>query len=241
MKKQLSIYLSMGYPKLDTALHLVPKLEKEGVDFLELGLPFSDPLADGETIQNTSSIALKNGMNIDLYFEQVKELRKSVKMPFIFMGYYNSVLSYGVERFLDKCRESGINGLIIPDLPIEEFNTTIEPNLNGLKFHFLITPKTEIDRIRYYDKLSNGFIYAISSNATTGESSAIDEGKKAYFQDLQKLNLVNDVCVGFGISSKQDVDDVYQHGFGAIIGSKFLKCLAIGEDEAINFIKEIRA
>lgn len=241
MKKQLSIYLSMGYPELETALSLVPKLEKEGVDFMELGLPFSDPLADGETIQNTSSIALKNGMNIDIYFEQVRELRKSVKMPFVFMGYYNSVLSYGVERFLNKCRETGINGLIIPDLPIEEFKSSIEPNLHGLNFHFLITPKTEIDRINDYDKLSKGFIYAISSNATTGSLLNSNNQKDKYFKFLQDLNLNNDVCVGFGISSKQDVEEVYQHGFGAIIGSKFLKCLAIGEDEGINFIKEIRA
>lgn len=238
--KSISIYLTMGYPHLETALHLVPRLEAAGVDFLELGMPFSDPLADGETIQKSSARALKNGMNLDIYFEQVQTLRKTVKIPFIFMGYYNSVMAYGVDRFLHQCKTLGINGLIIPDLPLEEYELKFEPVLGKLDFHFLITPQTNENRIVKVASLQKGFIYAISSNNITGVNLSFDNQLNDYLYKLKKMNLKNEICVGFGLKSKAKIDRVHQYGFGAIIGSHFLKLLAEGEDKAMEFIKNIK-
>lgn len=224
-KKLLSIYFTAGYPNIDDTVSIIQNLEKSGVDMIEIGLPFSDPLADGPTIQASSTAALKNGMTTEKLFEQIKDIRKSVAIPLIVMGYFNPVLQYGVEAFCKKCQEIGIDGLILPDLPADvydaEYKTIFEKF--GLINVFLITPQTSEERIRYIDSISNGFIYMVSSASTTGAQSGFGEEQTKYFERISKMNLKNPQIVGFGISNSETFTQATTYTKGAIIGSAFIK------------------
>ena len=226
-KKLLSIYFTAGYPELNDTVSIIQDLEKSGIDMIEIGLPFSDPLADGPTIQASSTQALKNGMTTSLLFDQLENIRESVSIPLLIMGYFNPILQYGVEAFCKKCQEIGIDGLIIPDLPVdvyhEEYQTTFEKY--GLINVFLITPQTSNERIDYIDSISNGFIYMVSSASTTGAKSGFGEEQTNYFERIGSMNLNNPQIVGFGISNNDTFTQATKHAKGAIIGSAFIKHL----------------
>ncbi len=224
-KKLLSIYFTAGYPNIDDTVKIIQDLEKNGVDMIEIGLPFSDPLADGPTIQDSSTKALKNGMTTELLFNQIKDIRASVKIPLIIMGYFNPMFQYGVEVFCKKCQDIGIDGLIIPDLPVdvyhEEYQAIFEKyNLANI---FLITPQTSDERIKYIDSISNGFIYMVSSASTTGAKSGFGDEQTQYFKRIDDLNLKNPQIVGFGISNNDTFTQATKYAKGAIIGSAFVK------------------
>ena len=241
-KKLLSIYFTAGYPSLDDTVSIIQNLEKSGVDMIEIGLPFSDPLADGPTIQASSTQALKNGMTTEMLFDQLKDIRKSVKIPLIIMGYFNPMLQYGVEEFCKKCQKLGIDGLIIPDLPVdvyhEEYQATFEKY--GLINVFLITPQTSEERIRYIDSISNGFIYMVSSASTTGAKSGFGIEQRNYFKRIADMNLNNSQIVGFGISNSETFTQATEYANGAIIGSAFIKHLSKhGIDKTDSFVKQI--
>ena len=226
-KKLLSIYFSAGYPSLNDTVKIIQDLEKSGVDMIEIGLPFSDPLADGPTIQESSTQALHNGMTTKLLFEQLTTIRETVKIPLIIMGYFNPMLQYGVEEFCKKCAEIGIDGLIIPDLPVaiyaDDYKAIFEKY--GLINVFLITPQTSEDRIRFIDSVSNGFIYMVSSASVTGSQSGFGSSQESYFKRIADMNLKNPQIVGFGISDKTSFNQATQYAKGAIIGSAFIKNL----------------
>lgn len=242
-KKLLSIYFTAGYPKPDDTVTIIQELEKNGVDMIEIGLPFSDPLADGPTIQESSTKALKSGMTTLKLFEQLKDIRKSVSIPLLIMGYFNPILQFGVEEFCKKCAETGIDGLIIPDLPVdvyrEKYKTIFEKyNLINV---FLITPQTSKERIRFIDSVSNGFIYMVSSASITGTTKGFGEETKAYFERISEMNLNNPQIIGFGISDKESFAQATQFSKGAIIGSAFIKHLnENGTGKISGFVKEIR-
>ena len=226
-KKLLSIYFSAGYPSLNDTVKIIQDLEKSGVDMIEIGLPFSDPLADGPTIQESSTQALHNGMTTKLLFEQLTTIRETVKIPLIIMGYFNPMLQYGVEEFCKKCAEIGIDGLIIPDLPVaiyaDDYKAIFEKY--GLINVFLITPQTSEDRILFIDSVSNGFIYMVSSASVTGSQSGFGSSQESYFKRIADMNLKNPQIVGFGISDKTTFNQATQYAKGAIIGSAFIKNL----------------
>ena len=239
----LSIYFSAGYPNLNDTAGIIEQLEKSGVDLIEIGLPFSDPLADGPTIQNSATEALKNGMSSQLLFSQIKDIRKTVQIPLIIMGYFNPIIQYGVEAFCQKCAEVGIDGLIIPDLPlevyIEEYKTLFEKY--GLINVLLITPQTSDDRIRLIDSVSEGFIYTVSSASVTGNSTGFGKKQEDYFKRIQNLNLKSPQLIGFGIHDKNTFDKASAFAKGGIIGSAFIKHLTENGVENIgNFVKAIR-
>lgn len=242
-KKLLSIYFTAGYPRLDDTVPIIEELEKHGVDMIEVGLPFSDPLADGPTIQESSTTALKNGMNSALLFEQLKDIRKTVSIPLIIMGYFNPILQYGVEEFCRECSNIGIDGLILPDLPVdvyqEEYKTIFKKH--GLINVFLITPQTSELRIRQIDAASDGFIYMVSSSSTTGTQEGFGKEQQDYFERIAGLGLKNPQIVGFGISNAKTFDQATTKAKGAIIGSAFIKDLGVnGTDGIGNFVKRIR-
>ncbi|GLB50910.1 tryptophan synthase subunit alpha [Neptunitalea lumnitzerae] len=224
-KKLVSIYFTAGYPTLTDTKSIIENLEKAGTDIIEIGLPFSDPLADGPTIQESSTKALKNGMNSEVLFEQLKDIRSTVNIPLIIMGYFNPMLQYGVEEFCKKCNEIGIDGLIIPDLPVDVYDEAYKSlfekyNLTNI---FLITPQTSDERIRYIDSISNGFIYMVSSASVTGAKNTFGEQQKAYFERINNLNLKTPQIVGFGISNKETFEQATTYAKGGIIGSAFVK------------------
>ncbi|WP_437920884.1 tryptophan synthase subunit alpha [Sphingobacterium sp. LRF_L2] len=240
----LSIYYTAGYPSLDSTISIATQLEKAGADFLEIGFPYSDPVADGPVIQRSSEIALQNGMTLHLLFEQLKELRKNVSIPVFLMGYCNPVLQYGVENFCKSCQEVGVNGVIIPDLPMYEYEELYEAifkkyNISNV---FLVTPQTSEQRIRKIDKLSTSFIYLLSSNATTGKNLNVGDQTTAYFERLANMKLEHPLVVGFGISDARTFEKATDHAKGAIIGSAFVKLLAEEnyEGKIESFIKEIK-
>ncbi len=242
-KKILSIYFSAGYPNLDDTVQIIQDLEKNGVDLIEIGLPFSDPLADGPTIQTSSTAALKNGMNTALLFEQLKDIRKSVSIPLIVMGYFNPVLQYGVEEFCAKCEQVGIDGLILPDLPLDVYKEEYEAifKKHGLLNVFLITPQTSEERIRAIDDTSEGFIYMVSSASTTGAKQGFGAEQSTYFDRIANMQLKNPQIVGFGISNAETFGQATQKAKGAIIGSAFIKHLTKNGIEGISdFVKQIR-
>ncbi|RKE98196.1 tryptophan synthase subunit alpha [Ichthyenterobacterium magnum] len=224
-KKLLSIYFTAGYPNLNDTASIIQNLETSGVDIIEIGLPFSDPLADGPTIQASSTQALKNGMTTKILFNQLKDIRKSVNIPLIIMGYFNPMLQYGVEAFCKKCQETGIDGLIIPDLPVDVYHDEYKSTFKkyGLINVFLITPQTSDERIRYIDSISNGFIYIVSSASTTGAQSGFGEEQTNYFKRIADMNLNNPQIVGFGISNNETFMQATKYAKGAIIGSAFIK------------------
>lgn len=244
-KNILNIYVTAGYPKLNDTVAIVQELAKNGVDIVEIGMPFSDPLADGPTIQNSSEIAIKNGITLDLIFKQIQEIRKTVEIPIILMGYFNQLLQFGVERFLENAAHVGVDGLIIPDLPIdiyqEEYKSLVEKY--GLKMSFLITPQTSEERIQFIAKESSSFLYVVSSYAITGGKSEIEDYQTQYFERIKSLNIETPKLIGFGISNKQTFETACQYANGAIIGSAFINALEKSEDlkETIqNFIQTIR-
>ena len=242
-KKLLSIYFTAGYPNIDDTVSIIQNLEKSGVDMIEIGLPFSDPLADGPTIQASSTQALKNGMTTEVLFNQLKDIRKTVSIPLIIMGYFNPMLQYGVEAFCKKCAELDIDGLIIPDLPVDVYNEDYKATFEkyGLINVFLITPQTPVERIHFIDSISNGFIYMVSSASVTGNSSCFGEDQTKYFKRIAEMNLKNPQIIGFGISDNETFTQATTYTKGAIIGSAFIKHLTkYGVEKIDRFVKLIR-
>lgn len=242
-KKLLSIYFTAGYPNLNDTVSIIEELENSGVDMIEIGLPFSDPLADGPTIQASSTQALKNRMTSDVLFSQLKNIRKTVKIPLLIMGYFNPIFQYGVEAFCKKCAETGIDGLIIPDLPVDVYHEKYQAIFEkyNLVNVFLITPQTSDKRIRFIDSISNGFIYMVSSASTTGAQNSFGESQNIYFDRIYKMNLQSPQIVGFGISNKETFEQATKTTNGAIIGSAFVNQLTKNGLGAIDdFIKKIR-
>lgn len=241
-KKLLSIYFTAGYPSINDTVSIIQNLEKSGVDMIEIGLPFSDPLADGPTIQDSSTKALRNGMTSELLFKQLKDIRETVSIPLIIMGYFNPMLQYGVEAFCKKCQDVGIDGLIIPDLPVdvyhEEYKLTFDKY--GLINVFLITPQTSDERIRFIDSVSDGFIYMVSSASTTGAKTGFGNEQSEYFERIANMNLKNPQIVGFGISNNETFTAATKQAKGAIIGSAFIKHVTNqGVDVIDTFVKTI--
>ena len=230
-KRILNVYCTAGYPSLDSTMKVMESLQKNGADIIELGMPYSDPLADGEVIQVSSMKALANGMNIAVLFEQIKDMRKSISIPVILMGYMNPILQYGFENFCKKAKEVGIDGLILPDLPLFEFEQSYGKIIteNNLDFIFLVTPETPEQRVKKLDSLSNGFLYAVSSSATTGKDKDFNVVAQ-YLQKLQAMQLKNPILVGFGIKDKATFDAATLHTQGAIIGSAYIQQLTKGGD-----------
>lgn len=243
-KDILSIYYTAGYPALDSALQIAQTLQESGADFLEIGFPYSDPVADGPVIQASSKQALDQGMTLHLLFEQLKDIRKTITIPILLMGYVNPVLQFGVANFCKACAEVGVDGCIIPDLPMYEYEELYKDEFekNGLSNIFLVTPQTSEERIRKIDGLSNAFIYLLSSSATTGKNLDVSASATAYFSRIKAMELKNPLMIGFGISDKQTFDAANEYASGAIIGSAFVKCLANGETESQvkSFMKEFR-
>ncbi|PRY50886.1 tryptophan synthase alpha chain [Arcticibacter pallidicorallinus] len=227
-KSVLSIYFTAGYPALNDTLDIAEALEKAGADFLEIGIPYSDPLADGPVIQNSSLTSISNGMTIKVLLEQLKDLRKRVSIPVFLMGYFNPVLQYGVERFCEACSEVGVDGMIIPDLPMYEYEELYQDcfKKHNLSNVFLITPQTSDERIRHIDELTNGFIYLLSSASTTGKNLDLSLKTDEYFSRIKNMNLKNPAIVGFGISDHASFSKASEYAHGAIVGTAFVKLLA---------------
>ena len=232
-KKQniLNVYCTAGYPKLDSTLSIMQALQSNGADLIELGMPYSDPLADGPVIQESGAVALENGMTIAVLFEQLKNFRTEIKVPVILMGYMNPVLQYGFEKFCADAAIVGVDGLILPDLPEYEFETEYGAIIKkyGLDFIFLVTPETSEERLRKLDALSTGFLYAVSSSSTTGNEKDFN-AVELYLQRLQTMQLQNPVLVGFGIKDKATFSSACKYANGAIIGSAYIKALEGKED-----------
>ncbi len=232
--KILNVYCTAGYPTLDSTLTVMQALQDNGADLIELGMPYSDPLADGPVIQASSSTALANGMTIEILFQQLKGFRsgrRGITVPVVLMGYMNPVLQFGFEKFCQYAADAPIDGIILPDLPAYEFETEYREILQryGLDFIFLVTPETSEERVRKLDSLSTGFLYAVSSSATTGGNTNFDAVEQ-YLQRLQSYQLNNPVLVGFGIKDKQTFDAACKYANGAIIGSAYIKALEDAED-----------
>lgn len=242
-KNLLSIYFTAGYPDLEDTTTMIEELAKNGVDFLEIGVPFSDPLADGNVIQQSSMEALSNGMSVKKLFEQLEKLPKETEIPMVLMGYLNPILQYGERQFLEKCKEIGISGLIIPDLPLDYYRDnwqTICEDLD-LSMIFLITPQTPEERIREIDRLSTGFIYMVSTNSLTGQNKDLASSGD-YFDRVNQMNLKNPLMIGFGIKDKNTLSYAFQKANGAIIGSAFIKALNGKKDlkeNTAHFIKTL--
>lgn len=244
INKKLNIYFTAGIPTLENTTEIIKLIQSSGADMVEIGMPYSDPVADGETIQKAHELALENGMTIAKLLEQLKSIKDEIKIPVILMGYINPVLSFGFENFCEKCAESGVSGLIIPDLPPIEFEKYYRRIVEkyGLTFTFLVTPETSDNRIKYLDDLSSGFLYAVSSSSTTGnEKKSVNN--QDYLQKLASLPLKNPLYIGFGIKNRKDFDEVTEKATGGIIGTAFVKILLEQENwksEATDFIKSIK-
>lgn len=243
-KKLLSIYFTCGYPKLDDTTKVISALEESGVDFIEVGLPYSDPLADGPTIQESSQKALENGINLDIIFEQLKTIKGTNKTPLVAMGYLNQLLKYGEDKFCEACVACGIDTVILPDLPMVEFENHYQQLFEkyGITNVFLITPHTSEDRIRKIDSYSKAFIYVVASASITGAKGEISDSQIEYFERIKGMNLQSKLIIGFGISDKATFDTACTYSNGAIVGSAFIKHIGTnGVDEIDNFIKPIIA
>jgi len=237
----LSIFLTAGFPTVERTIEILTEIEDYGVDFVELGMPFSDPLADGETIQQSSITAIRNGMTLENYFEVLKMVREKTDLPIVYMGYLNQIMQYGEAEFCKKCNELDIQNLIIPDLPIEvyekEYRALFEKH--GLLISFLITPTTPEDRIRKIEKLTTGFVYVVSSSSITGKKRKITKQQKKHYEKIKAMNLSKPTLIGFGIYNKETYDFACQHANGAIIGSEFIRYVA--KENAAQFLKSIKA
>ena len=226
-RKLLSLYFCAGCPTLEGTGDVILTLQRRGIDMIEVGIPFSDPLADGPVIQSAGTVALKNGMTLTKLFAQLKEIKDEVRIPLVMMGYLNVILHYGIERFCQSCVDSGASGMIIPDLPFQDYLDQVKPVADryDLRVIMMITPETSEERIRFIDEHTNGFIYMVSSASTTGAQQSFDEAKQQYFQHINAMNLRNPRMIGFGISNKQTLESAQQNAAGAIIGSKFVTLL----------------
>lgn len=239
----LNIYVTAGYPALNDTGRVIFAAQKSGVDLMEIGIPFSDPLADGPVIQESSQKALNNGMNLEVLFQQLNEIKDEVTIPLLLMGYYNSVLQFGLERFCKKCSGSGIAGLIIPDLPLEIYQQEFKPLMDEFGLHniLLITPQTSEERIGEIDANSMAFIYAVSSASTTGSKEGIVDSD-SFLKKLQQMNLGNPILTGFNINNRASYLQACKYTRGAIIGSAFIKAISNGKSLEKNiefFIKSI--
>ena len=241
-QKILSIYFSAGHPSLNDTVPILSALQDSGVDLVEIGLPFSDPLADGPTIQKSSTQALSNGMTTQKLFEQLENIREQIHIPLVLMGYLNPIMQYGITAFCQKCQQIGIDGLIIPDLPVDRYHEDYQSLFDqyGLYNMFLITPQTSEERIRYIDRVSNGFIYMVSSASVTGAQNHFGAHQVSYFKRIGSMGLKTPLVVGFGISNAETYRAATQYSRGAIIGSAFIKFLEEkGIDGIPNFINNI--
>jgi tryptophan synthase alpha chain len=241
----LNVYFTAGFPQINDTVRVLTALEKAGADLIEIGMPYSDPVADGETIQHANQVALDAGMTVKLLFEQLAGIRTHVSIPILLMGYLNPVLQYGVENFCKKCQEIGIDGLILPDIPADvyedEFKEIFEQY--GLLNIFLITPQTSEARIRHIDAISEGFIYMVSSASVTGAKSGISDAQESYFERINAMNLKNSRLIGFGISNNETFRKACRHANGAIIGSAFVKLIEKTKDlekDVTDFVKAVK-
>ena len=241
----LNVYFTAGFPRLNDTRTVLRGLQQAGVDLVEIGMPYSDPVADGEVIQQSNGVALDNGMSLRVLFEQLANCRDELTVPILLMGYINPVLQFGVEAFCQKCREVGVDGVILPDLPFDlyvaEYKHIFEQY--GILNIFLITPQTSDERIRFIDEASEGFIYMVSSASTTGSVSGISSTMEAYFERIAGMNLRNPRLIGFGINNQATFDTASEHANGAIIGSAFVKHLEKNGPDAVGieaFVKAVR-
>ena len=226
-RKLLSLYFCAGAPKLDGTADVIKTMQRRGIDFIEVGIPFSDPLADGPVIQTAATKALKNGMSVSLLLQQLKAIKDEVEIPLILMGYLNPILHYGIEQFCADAADAGVSGIIIPDLPFDDYLQTVKPAADkyDLRVIMLITPETSEERIRFIDDHTDGFIYMVSSAAITGAQKSFDEQKQEYFRRINAMQLRNPRMIGFGISNAQTLKAAQDNAAGAIIGSKFVTLL----------------
>lgn len=244
-KNILSIFFTAGFPSLHDTVTIAQQLQEAGVDCIEIGIPFSDPIADGPTIQASNKQALENGMTVRLLLQQVKEIRKTVSLPIILMGYLNPVYQYGIERFIKDAKEAGVDGLILPDMPLADYKNVYQPLMqeSNLSMAFLVTPTTTDERIRKIDDLSSGFMYAVSASSTTGSKQGFSEDQVGYFRRLKSLSLRNPMVIGFGISNAATFSTACKFASGAIIGSAFINTLEKVKDDLSGiqqFVKEIK-
>ena len=241
----LSVYLTAGYPELDDTCKVIRELAQNGVDMIEIGMPFSDPLADGPLLQVCNQQALENGMTLNRLFEQLGSIREKVDIPLLLMGYLNPVLNYGIDKFCRKARDIGMDGVILPDLPVREYTAHYQKHFKENRLHmiFLISPQTSRERIREIDTLGSGFIYMVSSASTTGVKSGFQPGQTKYFERIRAMGLELPQLIGFGISTREAYEQACQFASGAIIGSAFMKSL-MGEgtipDKVKTFVNQIR-
>jgi len=247
-KKQavLSVYFTAGFPGLNDTVEILQELELAGVDLVEIGIPFSDPLADGPVIQQSSTLALENGMSLSVLFEQLKNVREKINIPLVLMGYLNPVMQFGFDKFCQKAAECGIDGVILPDLPPEIFETQYKTIFDAHHLHpiMLITPRTSPERARYIDSLSRGFVYAVSSSATTGKIESDTLKQQEYFETIPQLKLKNPVLIGFGISNREKFNHACLYASGAVVGTAFIRKLAEKEgglkEKISAFVRTIR-
>lgn len=237
-KKLLSLYFCAGHPTLEGTGEVIKTMQRRGISMIEVGIPFSDPMADGPVIQAAATTALKNGMTLRKLFAQLKEIKEDVEIPLVLMGYLNVVMQYGIEEFCKSCVECGVSGAIIPDLPFRDYMEQVKPIADkyDIRIIMLITPETSEERIRFIDKNTDGFIYMVSSAAITGAQKSFDEAKQEYFTRIDSMKLTNPRMIGFGISNKQTLEAAQNNAAGAIIGSKFvtLQAESATTDEALD-------
>lgn len=233
----LNIYFTAGFPNLDDTGTIIKSLASAGADLIELGMPYSDPLADGETIQQSSSKALMNGMQLDILFEQIKEVRTETEIPIMLMGYYNQLIQYGSDKFFDRCKESGVDGLIIPDIPMDYYEQNTKSSLESrdLLMTFLVTPETSDERIQQADRLSSAFLYVVSKSSITGGTNELSTNQEDYFKRLDGLELKSPRLIGFGIHNAETFTKACKNANGAIIGSAFIRML---DSKGITGIEE---
>ncbi|MDL5045742.1 tryptophan synthase subunit alpha [Oscillatoria amoena NRMC-F 0135] len=241
-KDILSVFYTAGFPKRDDTVRIARELESAGVDMIEIGIPFSDPLADGPIIQHSTKVALENEMTITLLFEQLNTIRETVRLPIVLMGYLNPVLQFGMDRFVAACTHTGVDGVILPDLPADVYAADFKSQFEraGVHVSFLITPATSQMRIRMLDEQSSGFIYAVSASATTGIRQSFSTKQVAYFRQLKEMSLKNPFLIGFGISNQEAFHEACRYGAGAIVGSAFIQALDSGSTSITNFISGLR-
>lgn len=245
-KKKLCIYITAGFPELESTIELIEVLDDARIDYIEIGMPYSDPLADGKTIQHTSKVALENGMKLDLLFEQLGSLKGKISTPIIYMGYFNPVIQYGVEKFLDAAKSAGILGCILPDLPMELYEMKYQDlfRKKQIGMNFLVSPSTKDDRIMKADKLSDQYLYVIAQNTITGTPKEAQDFETQFFSRLQNLPLTAEKLIGFGIKDKAGVKQAFESADGAIIGSAFLSAIDGAPDLAgatREFIRSVDA